>query len=104
VHARPRVSASSSNGFVTVSFATNPRQGRAAAWSSRWLDELSRSTALTVMMSTAEVGPMIDPSPPSPLHLYFSNLGLGLLFQFDSEIDSFLFPNKIYNLARLWYH
>jgi hypothetical protein len=56
------------------------------------------------MMPTAEVGPTIDPSPPNPLHLYFSNLGLGLLFQFDSEIDSFLFPNKIYNLARLWYH
>jgi hypothetical protein len=63
----------------------------------------------TVVIPAAEVGPTVGPSPPGPLHLCFSDLGLGFRFCTvksirDRFLCSFLFPNTIHYLARLWYH
>jgi hypothetical protein len=55
--------------------------------------------------SGGEVGPTVGPSPPGPLHLCFSDLGLGLRFCTVKSIrDRFLVPffSQLCLLTRTW--
>jgi hypothetical protein len=77
-----------------------------------WLTQRAMARSATarwqILYRTAGGGDDSEVSPTgrsSSTTLCFSDLGLGFaLFQFDSEIDSFSFPNKIHILARLCYH
>jgi hypothetical protein len=99
-HVHLRVSAPPSSGSVTVPLGLVPHSGER-----RRSGEQSTCLVCPHSAHQGDAGggggggkPQVGPLRRRSLIL---DLGLGLLFQFDLEIDSFLFPNKIHYLARL---